>query len=264
MASCDKPRDLPKVSESKIAPPRITKSTRPPKEDDLTPSAAQLHQSMKQAAAISSPKERDQALGQAIWDCLEQDPSLAQEGFRKLSIGSVERNQLIQYFASLQADESLPQATAWIETLENDQEKSLGYDSIAIAIAETEPEKAAQILSDSGIAGRDFDIAVVQVVQQWANSSPQNACRWVSLFDNGEVRRAGLKAIVATWTRSNPQDAMTWLGTLDNPSIHQEACQGMAETILDLPESRQDEVLKLATPAICASFEKLKGLSKTN
>lgn len=258
LISCDKPKENSAVAENETSPSRITKSIRTPLNDELTVTPTQLREALKQAAEITTPKERDQALQEIIWDALELDPELARQGFKQLTSGSPERNQLIQHFALRLAEASFEQAVEWATTLENDQEKSLAYDNIALVLAESEPEKAAQMLSESGVAGRDFDIAIVQVVQRWAANSPTDAAAWVSLFNDSEVRRAGLKAIVTTWSSIDPQATMAWLGTLQNPSIHQDASAGMAETILELPDSRQDELLRLATPEIRASFEKLK------
>lgn len=262
LISCDKPKENSAIAENETSPSRITKSVRTPQSEDLMVTPAQLRETMRQAAEITSPKERDQALQEVIWDALEPDPELAREGFKQLTSGSPERNQFIQHFALRLAEASLEQAVEWAATLENDQEKSLAYENIALVLAESEPEKAAQMLSDSGVAGRDFDVAVVQVVQRWAASSPANAAAWVSLFDDGEARRAGLKTVVATWSRTDPQATMAWLASLQNPSIHQEASTGMAETILELPESRQDELLRLVSPEIRARFEKLKAEAK--
>jgi hypothetical protein len=260
LISCDKPTEKLSTSAKESLPPRITKSISSTREDDLPTSPAQLRDTLKKAEEITSTKERDQALCEAVRECLETDPQLAQESLQKLTIGCVERNQLIQEIASHQADQGVNRAIEWIETLSDDHEKSLAYDSIALIVAENEPEKAAQMLSDSGVAGHDFDVAVVQVVQRWASSSPQNAAKWVMLFDNDEVRKAGLRAIASTWSRNNPQEAMTWLADIANPAIHQEASAGMVEAIMNLPESRQEDVLKLTTPDIRDRFEKLKSI----
>ncbi len=60
----------------------------------------------------------------------------------------------------------------------------------------------------------------MQVAQHWAANSPAAAAAWVSLFDDSEARRTGLKAIVTTWSRTDPQATMAWLGTIQNPSTH--------------------------------------------
>jgi hypothetical protein len=261
LISCDKSAEKLGTSAKESLPPRITKSIRAPREDELPASPAQLRDTIKKAEEIISPKERDQALCEAVRECLDTDPKLARDSFQKLTIGCAERNQLIQEIASHQADQGVKQAIEWIETLDDDHEKSLAYDSIALIVAENEPEKAAQMLSDSGVAGHDFDVAVVQVVQRWASSAPQNAAEWVMLFNNDEVRKAGLKAIASTWSRNNPQEAMNWLADIANPTIHQEASAGMVEAIMNLPESKREAVLKLTTPDIRDRFEKFKSVS---
>jgi hypothetical protein len=55
---------------------------------------------------------------------------------------------------------------------------------------------------------------------------------------------------------------MIWLADIQNPNIHHEASTGMVEAILDLPESRQEEVLKLTTPEFRDRFEKLKSITQ--
>lgn len=261
LISCDKPTEKLSAFKNESLPPRITKAIRMVEDDNPPTTPAQMRETVEKIEKITSPQERDQALYQAVWECLEIDPQLAQQELQKLTIGCVERNQLIQEMASRQIEKGLAQAIEWIETLQDDHEKSLAFDSIALIMAESEPEKAAQLLSDSGIAGHDFDVAVVQVVQRWASSSPQNAAQWVMLFENDDVRKAGLKTIAATWSRDDPQKAMMWLADIENPNIHQEASTGMVEAILDLPESRQEEVLKLTTPEIRDRFEELKSIT---
>jgi hypothetical protein len=189
---------------------------------------------------------------------LELDPHLAAEAFLKLKPGSEEKNRLIQHYAMRLAEQSLDEAMKWAATLQSEEEQSLAYDNIALVLAESEPERAAQLLSESGIAGRDFDVAVVQVLQRWAASSPEGAAGWVVLFEAGEARTAGLKAVVGIWSRTDPEAALGWLDNLQNPEIRGEASQGLAQSILDLPEGAQDEMLRRVTPDVRSRFEILK------
>ncbi len=257
LVSCDKPQETATPPEKQVAAPRVTKSIRPARETPPV-SPEQLREILAKAEAIESPIERNKALEVAIWDALELDPVLAAEGFHKLTPGSEEKNRLIQHFAMRLAEQSLDEAIKWATTLESEQEKSLAFDYIALVLAESEPQRAAHMLSDSGVPGRDFDVAVVQVVQRWAAMAPDDAASWVILFDAGEARQAGLKAVVSVWSKTDPQGSIAWLETLQDPTIRQEAVNGMAETIFDLPEESQDDLLRLATPEIRSGFEKLK------
>jgi hypothetical protein len=257
LSSCDKPEKVSVVPEKPATPPRVTKTLRPARTEPRgTPE--ELREIFKKAEEIQSPKERNHALEAVIWDALEIDPQLASEGFFKLTPESEEKNRLIQHYAMRLAEQSLDEAITWAATLENEKEQSLAYDNIALVLAESEPERAAQLLSESGVAGRNFDVAVVQVLQRWAGLAPEGAAGWVVLFDAGEARSAGLKAVLGTWSRSDPQSALTWLGSLQDPTIQQEAVRGMAETILEMPEGSRDDLLRLASPEIQARFERLK------
>ncbi|MBJ7285198.1 MAG: hypothetical protein JHD00_08855 [Akkermansiaceae bacterium] len=256
LVSCEKSKNQAAVTEqSKQA--RVTKSERPER-DELAATPAELREMMKRAVTIQSPQEREQALQEIVWNAIEIDPDLAQEAFLQMTPGSEEKNQLIQHFAMTLAGENHEAAMQWASGLKNDQEKALALNSIALVLSENDPVKAAQILSDSGVAGRDLDVAVVQVIQRWADISPADAAAWVQLFDSGEARQAGLKAIISTWIRADPRGTMSWISSLQRPEIYQDATLGMAETIFDLPKSEQEEMLQIAAPEVRAHFEKLK------
>ncbi|MBJ7424905.1 MAG: hypothetical protein JHD23_10480 [Akkermansiaceae bacterium] len=256
LVSCEKSKNQAAVTEqSKQA--RVTKSERPER-DELAATPAELREMMKRAVTIQSPQEREQALQEIVWNAIEIDPDLAQEAFLQMTPGSEEKNQLIQHFAMTLAGENHEAAMQWAAGLKNDQEEALALNSIALVLSENDPVKAAQILSDSGVAGRDLDVAVVQVIQRWADISPADAAAWVQLFDSGEARQAGLKAIISTWIRADPRGTMSWISSLQRPEIYQDATLGMAETIFDLPVSEQEEMLKIAAPEVRAHFEKLK------
>ena len=256
LVSCEKSKNQAAVTEqSKQA--RVTKSERPER-DELAATPAKLREMMKRAVAIQSLQEREQALQEIVWNAIEIDPDLAQEAFLQMTPGSEEKNQLIQHFAMTLAGENHEAAMQWASGLKNDQEKALALNSIALVLSENDPAKAAQILSDSGVAGRDLDVAVVQVIQRWADISPTDAATWVQLFDSGEARQAGLKAIISTWIRVDPLGTMNWISSLQRPEIYQDATLGMAETIFGLPKSEQEEMLQIAAPEVRAHFEKLK------
>jgi hypothetical protein len=255
--SCDKPKEESAASENPPPPPRVTKTVRPINTDPVA-TPAEIRETFEKAQAIQSPEHRNKALEEVVWDALELDPHLAAEAFLKLTPHSEEKNRLIQHYAMRLAEQSLDESMNWAASLHSEEERSLAYDNIALVLAESEPERAAQMLSESGIAGRDFDVAVVQVLQRWAASSPEGAAGWVVLFEAGEARTAGLKAVVGTWSRSDPEGALMWLDNLQDPTIRSEASDGLAQSILDLPEGAQDDLLRRVNPDIRSRFENLK------
>ncbi|MGL4401631.1 MAG: hypothetical protein ACRCXD_17355, partial [Luteolibacter sp.] len=257
LVSCDKPKETATIPEKSPAPRRATKSARPLSSEPVS-TPEEIRETFENAQAIQSPEHRNKALEEVVWDALELDPHLAAEAFLKLTPRSEEKNRLIQHYAMRLAEQSLDEAMQWAATFHSEEERSLAYDNIALVLAESEPERAAQMLSESGIAGRDFDVAVVQVLQRWAASSPEGAAGWVVLFEEGEARSAGLKAVVGIWSRTDPEGALVWLDSLQNPAIRQEASDGLAQSILDLPEGSQDDLLRRVSPDIRSRFESLK------
>lgn len=257
VASCDKPKKSVTVPAAQTDGPRVTKSNRSAP-DDPPKSRDQLLAAFKQAEEMSSPEEKNRALAEAIWDALELEPELARAGLQKLTAGSDEKNRLLQHFAMRLAEQNVDEAVKWATALETEDEKSQAFGKIALVLSENDPQRAARLLSDSGVAGREFDVAVVQVVQRWAAQAPADAAAWVVLFDPGEARSAGLKETLSVWSRNDPQAAFAWIAAIQDEQIHREAVAGMAESILEQPESIQQERLKLATPEMRAVFEKLK------
>lgn len=257
LVSCDKPpkvaapRDRPSVAQ------RVTGGARPAAEEPPQ-SRVQLREQMQRARQLASPEERNQALAAAVWDALELDPELAREGFEQLSAGSAEKNLLIQHYALRMAEQNVDDAVQWAAALATEEEKSLAFGGIALVLADKEPAQAAQLLSDSGVAGREFDVAVVQVVQRWAAAAPAEAAAWVAQFDAGAARRDGLKAVVGVWARADLQGVMTWLAAIPDAAIQQEAVLGMAQTLVEQPPERQAEWLRRASPELRSQLEKLR------
>ena len=257
LVSCDKPPEVAKNPENQTPPPRVTKTDRPAA-GELPNQRATLRAGFKKAAEAATPEERNRALAAAVWDALDLEPELAREGLQQLAAGSEEKARLIEHVAMRLAEQDADEAVRWAGALETDDEKSLAFGKIALVISQEDPARAAQMLSDSGVAGRDFDVAVVEVVQRWAQSSPEDALEWVTLFDPGDVRSAGLKEAISIWANENPQAAFSWIADIRNDAIRKETSQGMAEAILEQPEDVQTEWLSLATPAVRAHFEIIK------
>jgi hypothetical protein len=257
LVACDKPPP-PADNPDKAAAASSTARAMRPAKAPLSQSRDEVRAQLQSAREISSPQERNRALAAAVWEALELDPELASEGFQQLIAGSAEKNQLIQHYAMRLAEQDTDHALQWASELANDEEKSLAFGNIALVLAEKEPERAAKLLSDSGVVGRDFDVAVVQVIQRWAAHSPAAAAAWVSEFDAGEVRRDALQTVVAAWALSDLPAAMSWIAAIAQPTIRQEAVLGMAKSLWQQTPERQAEWLRVAPTEIRSEVEKLR------
>ena len=257
LVSCDGPKKVTAVSEKNLAPPHATKSARATYGEPL-PTHQPPDSSITPPAEILTSEERNRELSAATWDAIETDPDLALKTFQQMTAGSEEKNRLLAHFAMRLADQDADNAIHWANALTRDNEKSLAFGKIALILSEKEPERAARMLSESGIPGRDFDVAVVQVVQRWATTSPADAAAWVALFSPGEARSAGLAEVASVWIRQNATEAFEWIPTISDPSIRQEAERGAAQFILNEPEINQDSLLKSATAGTLSQLELLK------
>lgn len=253
LVSCDKKETLPHSTESQ----RLTKTHRP------APTASQdpreRHKAaIRDAGEISSPADRTRALAEALWDAAEDFPEDARAGLQKLPVGSQAKNDLIQHVAMRLAETNLDEAKEWATALETDQEKSMAFGKIALVLSQTDPAQAAELLSESGVAGREFDVAVVEVVQRWADKAPADALAWVTLFPPGEARTASITEAISSWSNRDPQATAAWVADQPDPAVRQEGQTAIARSILDLPEPRQPAHLQQMSPEVRGEFEKLK------
>lgn len=202
-----------------------------------------------------TPVEREKALAAIAWDAIETDPQIAHEAFGKMSPGSPEKIRLIQHYAMRLAAENMDEAIEWAEALENQSEKSAALSQIAVVLAETDPQRAANILVDANIPGRDFDVTVVQVIQRWAAQSPAEAAAWVSMFPQSPAREAGVKVIAERWLPSDAPAAFAWLSGMKDAELRQETARAMEGVILQQPADTRVAWLQHADAQLQAELE---------
>lgn len=247
LASCDKPREAgenPDSGESIVS--RETKRPRTVEPEPEAGPAVDPREALKSAELIASEEEREKAISRIAWDTLETDPELSLKAFALLAPDSVERIRLIQHFAMRRAEEDPQAAMDWAETLGSDKETSAAKCQVALVLAEADPLKAANLLSESGVEGRDFDVALVQVIQRWAEKSPQDAAEWAQNFQPGEARSASIREIVTRWIEKDPAAVFSWKSGHDDPAIRQEITAALVEAAASQPGNDKPEWLDAA------------------
>ncbi len=255
-ASCDKSRQSAENADNPDAP-RVTKSSR--SGSDQPPSSREKFKaSIREAGAISSPEARNKALAEALWDVVDTDPEQARQEIDKLTPGSQEKIDLIQHFAMRLAEQDPAEAAQWAASLETEEEKSLAFGKIAIVVSATDPVKAAHLLSASGVAGREFDVAVVEVVQRWAGESPTDALAWATQFPPGESKTAAITGALGVWSVGDTQGAAAWVIEHPDPKVRQTGKTAIARALLAQPDMIQGELLQRIPPEMQTEFESLK------
>jgi hypothetical protein len=201
---------------------------------------------MKAAIGLEAPAAREKALADVAWNALEIDPDLARDAFLQLPLDSAEKIRLIQHYAMRLAEQDPDEALAWAGTLGSEQEIAAANGQVAVVLAENDPHRAANLLSESGVVGREFDVAVVQVLQRWAAQSPPAAAAWAITFPPGAAREAGIKIIVAQWAQSDVQATFSWMTGLQDENVRREAALAMEEALLQEPQDIRDAWLQHA------------------
>lgn len=215
----------------------------------------QDQENLVSALQIEAPEERQKAIAEIAWNSLETDPQLADDALAKLTTDSEDRLQLIEHFAMTKASENPEAAMAWARSLESDLEISTALGQIALVIADTDPHRAAQLLSDSGMEGRQFDVAVVQVLERWAEQDPLQATDWVMSFPPGETRQAGLSATFSAWADRDTSKALSWMATVESSDLRQEVARAMAEALVLHDAESRETWLTQADPKVRAEIE---------
>lgn len=217
-----------------------------------------LRRALHAARGIEVPEARDKALADVAWNALEIDPDLACEAFRQLPANSAEKIRLIRHFAMRLAEQDPDEALAWAVTLGSEKEMAVANSQIALVMAETDPQRAAGLLSESGLVGRELDVAVVEVLQRWAARSPADAAAWVGLFPRGAAREAGIRTVVERWLPGDAPAVVGWLVTLQDANVRREAALAMEETLLQQPQDIRDAWLQNADPLIRMELDQLE------
>lgn len=253
---CDKQQGVERSGDNtENTKSKVTRSSRPPREEPAEV-AEDPHVALKTALEIQAITARDQALAEVAWNSLELDPEVAREAFDALSADSAEKTRLLQHFAMRHAERNPEEALAWAETLGSEKAIADAKGQIALVLAESDPERAAGILSESGIAGREFDVSAVQVLQRWAAKSPPEAAAWVAMFPAGQSREAGIKTVVSAWVKADTKAAFAWMAALQDEAIRHESTLAMTEALLQQPEEVRTSWLELADSKTRAEIDR--------
>ena len=254
LSGCDKPGTS-ALSENPDAPAALALSRGHAVREPSPSSPEALRAAFVRASAVGSASDREKAYAEVAWNALEIDPGLAGEAILHLQPNSQEKLRLIRHQAMRLAERNPEEALAWAATVGTEEEVTAAYGQIALVIAETDPRRAADILSESGIIGREFDVAVVQVIQRWAAKSAPDAAAWVSSFPPGAAREAAAGIIAGLWLASDAPASFTWFDSLSDIQMRKETARAMEGIILQQPKEIRDAWLQHADARIQNELE---------
>lgn len=215
-----------------------------------------LRDALQRAAEIENPNERQEALAAIAWRAVADDPELAREALARLPPGaSGQRTGLVRHLAMQMAHDDIDAALAWADGLPGERETALARSRIALVVADTDPRRAATMLAESGDAGRERDVAIVQVLQHWTATEPASAADWLAMFPAGNFRKAGMEAVISRWLAADPPAAMGWLSSLDAGELRSEAMTTTAGLLARQPAETREAWLDAADDATRAAMQ---------
>lgn len=166
------------------------------------------------------------------WNAVDTDFGHAGEMIRQLPADHPEQMRLVLHYAMSLADRDPDEVITWATALGSEREIAAANGQIVVAIAESDPQRASSLLSDSGVANHECDVAIVQVVQRWAAQFPADAAAWTASFPAGAARESGLAIIVSQWAKSDLGAAFTWMRALRDEAVHNEPALAMKMALL--------------------------------
>lgn len=260
LVSCDKPQEAGNSSSTRDPKPRATRTERPRPPRDQAPSPSQnLHASLKAAKKVESLEARDKALAETAWSAAGLDLDIIAKAIEQISTDSEEKIPLIEFYAQQLAEQDPDEALAWAAKLGSEKEITAAKQQIILALADSDPQRAANLIPPPGTAGREMDGSALHVLQRLTAKSPAAAATWVSSFPSGDARKTAVKALVSDWTQIDSQAAFAWLASLNDPIMRSDATSAIMDAFVDqVPEIRA-QWLEQTDPKIRTELERLAG-----
>jgi hypothetical protein len=254
LASCDKQQeqlaDEANPASSATALRRVSSVLRV----EPRTSAAAVEERFAAITTLSGP-EREKALAAIAWETIETDEPSARRAYEKMAPATPEKIRLIQHFASRLCEENPEEAITWALAMEHPSEQSAALSAIAVAMAEAQPQRAADLLSQHGEPGHELDVAAVQVIQRWAAQSAPDAAAWVTRFPDSSVREAGLDIIAARWLPADAAAAFRWLDAMPASALRQETALALQGVLLTQPSHQREQWLQSASPTVRSELD---------
>lgn len=213
--------------------------------------------SLDEARRMAAGAERNERLAELAWNAIEREPEVAEDAMELLPAGGRARIELTSHLAMRMADEDLEGALEWALDLPSENEMAAAFGRIALVMAERDPVEAATLLSETGVAGRELDVALVEALSIWSNQSPVDAAEWVALFPEGAARDAGFREVISEWVEQDVSAAWAWVEARDDGVIRELAGRELEHAWLALPAGEREAVLDGVEPDVATQLRRL-------
>ncbi|MFN3408278.1 MAG: hypothetical protein ACK45B_04750 [Limisphaerales bacterium] len=138
-------------------------------------------------------------------------------------IPSRERDDALAHALRQWADADAATAAQWVDSVADVALRQRLLADLAEVYSQQNPAAAAALVStalaDSPLQNR----AAVAVVQQWAQTAPAEAARWVEQFPMGETRQAATENLLLLWAAREAAAPAQWVESLPPGEVREAA-----------------------------------------
>jgi hypothetical protein len=169
---------------------------------------------------------RDNAVERIVDECLEANPAAAG------ALADKERNVfqhqgLFRYVAAAWAGRDLPQALAWAQGLNRPGDRDGALAGVVQQIAQTKPQEAAQLVMAQP-DGNSRNHLVRYLANGWAQDDLPGAANWASRLPEG-LRQRAWDGLQEPWLQQDPEGAANFvLHSLPAGQPRNQALQNLA------------------------------------
>lgn len=252
LVSCDKQEtssDSESGTEAKSRNKRVERS-------ETLSIRSRLQASLEAAKQIESSDAREKAIAEVAWNALELIPEIFVEAIEELPADSPEKARLIQTYVIGLIKSSPEEALAWADSLADGETTALAREQVALILAESEPERAINLLPDSAFEDAEIAPASVEVLQLWTKSTPAKAADWAAALPSVEARIAGIKAVMAQWVETDAAAAVTWVLSHTDAVLRQESVDIITELFFSQPQPVRDAILENADMSLRSEIQR--------
>ena len=114
------------------------------------------------------------------------------------------------------------------------------------ALAEVDPVRVAEWLSEGKVAPQAMDAAVAATVQRWTQRDAPAAAEWVASFADERLLKAAVEPLVSLWARQYRAGVARWIEGLPAGVAREEACAAYAGALaVTAPEEAKEWAAKI-------------------
>jgi hypothetical protein len=185
-----------------------------------------------------------------LWQLADEDPIVAWERAQDLGESWEKRKVLLEQCALTLAAQDLERAETWVSSLPVTDERQAAAARVALVLAAKDPEHAMRFIEQQGSGGHSLEVAAVQVLQLWAQSSGAEAAARALAIPASPLREAGLRGVTEQWLQLDAAAYGNWLSTLTSAESQQQMVDATAKVLGERTSDQRQQVLKTFSPEL--------------